>query len=135
MLDNINKTNKKLFTLVATSLLSITILPACSSNKAIASGLHNNEVAETNLNNQSQNDSNQVDIDAQKFISDTYLTSYVMDDPIYMDYIDLPTEGIDDEIYIDILPEGINDGIYIDIPIMNPNEAIAEAIQSDLLIL
>ena len=118
MLHNINKTNQKLFTLVATSLLSIIVLPAPTSiatlsdfcsTKASTSGLHNN--AEVNLHNQSLNDSNQVNIGSQQSISDPCQTSYVLDDPIYIDYIDIPTEGIDDEIYIDL-------------PITNPNKAI-----------
>ena len=112
MLYKIDKTNKKLFTLIATSLLGVSFLPACSFDKTSASGMHNNEVAETNLNNQSQNYSNQVNIDSQKYISNTCMTSS-MDDGIY---IDIPIEGIDDGIYIDIPIEGIDDGIYIDPP-------------------
>ena len=122
MLDNINKTPTKLLTLVATSLLSIIVFPAPTSiatlsafcsNQASTSGLHNNEVAEANLHNQSLNDRNQLNIGSQQSISAPCQTSYVMDDPIYIDYIDLlPIEGIDDEIYIDI-------------PITTPKGAIA----------
>ena len=112
MLNNINKTNQKLFTLVATSLLSLTILPACSSNKASTGGLHNQTGEQTNLNNQSQNDSNQVNVDAQESILDICSTAS-LDDGIY---IVISIEGIDDGIYIDLPTEGIDDSIYVDPP-------------------